>query len=386
MIVSICLSELYFKTEENYVSESVSYNFFKNISEFDKVFIAPVGNNYKPIPTSHNSVISRKEFIELPFFDSIKYFGLKYYLNRSFRLEVDKKFIDLINDSDIVWARNPSLASIIFSELALKHNKKLISHICADIESTWNTIKYKGVKKILAFFMSKFILYKLKNITKHQNTYTLCTGSKLYNQFSSFNKNINIFTDSIINENTFKTKKKIDSTFLYVGRLSVEKGILDLIEACKILEKKDINFSLDIIGFGSLEVKIKSLIQEYKLSNNINFIGSLPYEEVQNYYEKNSIFILPSYREGFPRVILEAWAHGMPVITTNVGGIKGLGQNRKNLLFVKVKHPNSIAKTMEELIINKQLQGQMQNYIIENRNSITFEYQKSLVLKCIKNI
>ena len=95
---------------------------------------------------------------------------------------------------------------------------------------------------------------------------------------------------------------------------------------------------------------------------------------------------MPSYREGFPRVMLEAWSYGMPVITTDVGGIKGLGQDRKNLLFVERMNPDSIAKGMEELIVNDDLKNKMQNFIKENRETITFEYQKEIMLSCIKKL
>lgn len=384
MSIPICLSELYFKKNSTYISQSVSYNFFKNIG-LPFTIIAPIGNDHLPLPTSENSIVEVTKFIELPYFNSIKSFALNYYFNKEFKNKVNKVFYTEINKSNIVWARNPSLASVIFSEFALKQNKILISHICADIEFSWKNPKYRGIQRFFALIISKFLLYKLKKISKHKNTYSLCTGSKIYNQFKPLNNNTKLFVDSLINKDHLKNKKEIKNNFLFVGRLNIEKGILDLIDACIILNKRNIDFNLDIIGFGDLEMEIKNIIKNNKLEKKINFIGSLPYKEVLSYYEKNSIFILPSNAdyEGFPRVILEAWAYGMPVITTDVGGIKGLGVANKNLIFVDRRDSKSIAKGMEKLITNSNLKIEMQNYITNHRDSITFEYQENIVLDII---
>jgi glycosyltransferase involved in cell wall biosynthesis len=389
MRLGILLSELFFKIKNFYVSKSVSYNFFKNFEEFDKIFMGPVGNGYKLVPDTYNAKIEAKEFIELPFFDSIYSFGIKYYFNFRYRKEVREIFLKFIENNDIIWARNPSLASIILSEMTLKNNKPLISHICADIEFSWKNPKYKGIKKVLAFLMSNYILYKLKKITKNSNTYTLCTGEKLFNQFKKLNEdNTYFFIDSLIRKNSLQKKSKLENNFLYVGRLTIEKGILDLIEACKFLVEKNIQFTLDIVGFGPLESKIKEIINLYNLESYINFIGYVSYNNLEMFYKRNSFFILPSNAdyEGFPRVILEAWSYGMPVITTDVGGIKGLGKHEKNVFFVERNNPVSIAKGMEKLINDELLKNKMKNYIVKNRDIITFEYQKKLVLNIVEKI
>lgn len=386
MAIPICLSELYFKKSSTYISQSVSYNFLKNM-DINITILAPVGNNHKDIPSSENSIVENTNFVELPYFNSIKSFALNYYFNNKFKTQINKIFYTQISKSNIVWARNPSFASIIFSELALKENKILISHICADIEFSWKNPKYKGIQKVFAYIMSKVLLYKLKKISKHKNTYSLCTGSKIFNQFKGLNSNTKLFVDSLIKQNELKDKNLIGNNFLFVGRLNIEKGILDLIDACIILNKRNVDFTLDIIGFGSLESEIKELINNYNLNKHINFVGSLPYKDVLKYYQKNSIFILPTNAdyEGFPRVILEAWSYGMPVITTDVGGIKGLGKNNKNLIFVDRKDSNSIAKGMEQVIKSSTLKREMQNYIKSHRNDITFEYQKNIVLDIIND-
>jgi glycosyltransferase involved in cell wall biosynthesis len=383
MILPVCLSETYSKSDSEYISESVSYNFFKK-SNINVKIIAPVIGTHEKFKNK-NSVVKENIFVELPYFNSIKSFAFNYYLNKKFRKKTDEIFIKQIDSSEIVWARNPSLASIIFSELALKKNKILISHICADIEYSWKNPKYKYHQKIFAYFMSKFILYKLQKITKNKNTYSLCTGTKLYKQFKCINKNTIQFVDSLIKESDLKSKETINNKFIFVGRLNIEKGILDLLKACEILKSRNINFSLDIIGFGNLKKDIEKLIRKNKLSNEINFIGSLAHNEVQKFYEKNSIFILPSNAdyEGFPRVILEAWAFGMPVITTNVGGIKGLGQDGKNLLFAERMNPLSIAGCMEKIILDKDLKKTMQEYIIKDRDKITIENQKQMIYELI---
>lgn len=385
--MTICLSEVYYDDGENYISQSVSYNFFNGFDELNTMFLSPVNRSTVPqIHTNKNSMIPKEKFIELPFFDSIKSFAKGFYFNKNYRRDTINKYKHAIDKSEIIWARNPSLASVIFSEMALKNNKKLISHICADIDSTWQIEKYKGINKLFAFLIAKFILYKLKKISSHHNTYTLCTGQLIYNQFKNFNRNVILFTDSIIKKEELKIKKTIDNTFIYVGRLNKEKGLYELIDACKILVNKQISFHLDIIGFGELENDIMLKLNEYNLGLYVSFVGSLEHDKIRNYYERNSILVIPSYREGFPRVILEAWSYGMPVICTNVGGISTYGLDKKNVYFVEVKNSNSLANAMIELIKNDILKSSMKTYIQNNREMVTIEYQQEIVHNILKKL
>ena len=119
-------------------------------------------------------------------------------------------------------------------------------------------------------------------------------------------------------DNSFRRQEKInDQTFvlLFVGRLIKEKGIVELIEACKIIKQNKIRFKLFCLGNGPLLGEIKQLIKDLGLENEILLVGQIPEEETKYYYSNCDILILPSYREGFPMAVFQAVAAGKPVIT-----------------------------------------------------------------------
>lgn len=111
---------------------------------------------------------------------------------------------------------------------------------------------------------------------------------------------------------------------LCVGRLTANKGQHVLIEACALLKKNGVAFHLTFVGDGedrdSLEDQVKSL----DLSENITFTGAMGQDRVKELYASADIFILPSFAEGVPVVLMEAMAMEIPVISTCITGIPEL--------------------------------------------------------------
>ncbi len=127
-------------------------------------------------------------------------------------------------------------------------------------------------------------------------------------------------------------EKKYDLVF--AARLEKNKGILNLIEAIRIIKKQKPDIKLLIIGSGPELGRIKLLVTHYKLQTNIIFSGWLEtLEDVARAYNSADIFINPSLNEGGPRVALEAMACGLPVITTKVGLMRDIINDRENGLF-----------------------------------------------------
>ncbi len=104
---------------------------------------------------------------------------------------------------------------------------------------------------------------------------------------------------------------------LFVGRLVDWKAVDIIIDAVTQCETKQI--ALTIVGSGAEEASLKKLVQQKQL-NNVRFAGFVPFESVDDYYQAADIFLLPSLRECGGAVVLEAMAHGLPVIATRWGG------------------------------------------------------------------
>ncbi len=105
---------------------------------------------------------------------------------------------------------------------------------------------------------------------------------------------------------------------LFVGRLIKEKNVDILIESIKEVSKEVPEIKAGIIGEGPEGEELKSLTKHLDLEDNIKFLGFLPdYDDVISYMKSSKVFVLPSTREGFGIVALEANACGTPVVTVN---------------------------------------------------------------------
>ncbi|MDT4291367.1 glycosyltransferase family 4 protein [Methylomonas sp. MO1] len=147
---------------------------------------------------------------------------------------------------------------------------------------------------------------------------------------------------------------------LFVGRLVEKKGVADLLGAYvllpEILRKQT---ELWIIGDGYERKKLESLARNIQHVNSIRFLGRIPNQQLPGYYAAADIFIAPSIidiqgdTEGQGVMLLEAMASGLPIITTNVGGISSVIAHGETGLLVNPGKPIEIAAAIEKLLNDK---------------------------------
>lgn len=161
----------------------------------------------------------------------------------------------------------------------------------------------------------------------------------------------------------FKKQFKLNAditTLLFVGRFIHPKGILDLIEACKILKNNFANFKLFCLGDGPLLEEVRALIKQYQLNENIHLTGHISENEARYYYANCDILILPTYHEeGFPMAVFQAVAAGKPVITTKIRAAADYLAANENCLWVEAKNVDQIAAKILTLIKDRPLQHKM---------------------------
>ncbi len=134
--------------------------------------------------------------------------------------------------------------------------------------------------------------------------------------------------------------------FLYLGRIMKEKGIDELLFACKQLREEGFSFHLDLVGF--FEDEYKAQIDELVSLGIATFHGFQ--ENPLPYYVKSDCVVLPSYHEGMSNVLLEAAAVGRPVITTDIPGCREAVVENRSGYLVKAKDPHSLLDAMKTFL------------------------------------
>jgi len=151
---------------------------------------------------------------------------------------------------------------------------------------------------------------------------------------------------------TFKPSLKRDSVFrvLFVGTLSIQKGIGYLIEAAKQLRSR----SFEVWLIGPVEPNMEPILRG--LPANIRYLGPIPKDKLPEYYSQASVFVLPSIQDGFGLVQAEAMACAVPVIATSNTGAADLFEDGSEGFIVPIRSPDAIADRLQRLLDDPGLQ------------------------------
>ncbi|MGB3849164.1 MAG: glycosyltransferase family 4 protein [Tunicatimonas sp.] len=137
---------------------------------------------------------------------------------------------------------------------------------------------------------------------------------------------------------------------LFLGRIGERKGVYDLLEVLRfhreVLQGK---YVLKLGGDGETE-KLQSLIKEYELEGSVKFIGFVTGPQKEQQLQAADVYLLPSHNEGLPISILEAMSFGLPVISTNVGGIPEVVVPHKTGLLIEAGDHTAIFEAIKFFI------------------------------------
>ena len=135
-----------------------------------------------------------------------------------------------------------------------------------------------------------------------------------------------------------------ERVIIFVGTLVPGKGVRYLIEAMGIIKEKQPETRLLIIGDGKERDSLEASVKRLNLEGWVTFAGRINNAKVPEYLAASDIFILPSLSEGFPNVIAEAMAAGLPVVTTNVRGLSEIVTDGRNGFLVEPENPAQLAE------------------------------------------
>jgi colanic acid/amylovoran biosynthesis glycosyltransferase len=150
-----------------------------------------------------------------------------------------------------------------------------------------------------------------------------------------------------------------------VARLVEKKGIPILIDACRILSMRGLDFRCDIIGKGALRGSLERMIRENDLTDRVRLLGPVRQQEIVAHYQRAHLLVLPCIvaedgnRDGLPVSIIEALACGVPVISTPITGIPEAVHDGVNGFIVPAGDTTSLADAIEKVLRNPQLHARL---------------------------
>lgn len=178
-----------------------------------------------------------------------------------------------------------------------------------------------------------------------------------------------------------RLRKENVFTFVFVGRIVRDKGVNELVEAfqhvhgvCKVR----------LLLVGRFEDRLDPVADETRRvmeeCDDIVCVGPQYGKDLLAYYAAADCFVFPSYREGFPNVVLEAGAMGLPSIVTDINGSREIIKNGVNGIIVPSKDATALAEAMERMMTDEMMRRQMAG---KAREMIASRFEQSYVRKCM---
>lgn len=345
-----------------YLNEIVKY--------YDKVcLLSPVNCNlddeskYEPIDVFKNVTVYGLPYSE-GYIDAVKYF-FKY----------KKAYAELSKKYDVVYARYP----IPFGWLQkhyFKDKKKIIHFVGDPIDTIVNNPNLPSFKKKLYTTFFKPENFMFMQACKKATVYT--NGLHIAERLKKNNIEAIPLVSSTLNDDDFYFEDKVIDVeaprIIYVGYLRKAKGVETVLKAFALLQKNKPNVKLTIVGHGESEAELKNLVTTQNIEN-VTFTGHIDSRiELNQLLRKHDIFCFASLSEGSPRVILEAMANGLAVISTPVGSLPSTFVEGEEILFADFNDESGLAKKLKELSndidqynhIRNRSYKKVTNYKIEN--------------------
>jgi glycosyltransferase involved in cell wall biosynthesis len=186
------------------------------------------------------------------------------------------------------------------------------------------------------------------------------------------------------NPELFSSEKSETSpfTFVFVGRLVGDKGINELIKAFKRLSDEHPDTHLVLVGGEeqNLDPIKQETKQEIELNPAINAVGDQ--KDVRPFYASANALVFPSYREGFPNVVIEAGAMGLPSIVTDINGSREIIIEGENGTIIPSKDAEALYQAMKWFVENPE---DVERMAANARPLIASRFEQSFVRSCLKD-
>lgn len=314
---------------------------------FDRVVVfAPVARRetvYRGFPIDEANV----RVAELPDFSThLSAAHSAVTLFRVFRRELDS--VDVIN------CRNTAPFGSMLYWLARRRGIPFFYHFTSD---PWEILnvgpKYAGLKGIAARALYRLAFVVQAHIMRQ--TFSFVNGAALQLRLRNVTLRMEPIISSTLTCDDFVVERSVDLhrpvRLLYVGYLKHMKGLEYLVEAMVLIRSEGVEAELSLVGEGPSAGELRERVHRYGLESAVRFHGFVADAgALHRHFDAADVFVFPSLSEGSPRVVLEALARGLPVISTPVGSVPEMLKDGESALFVPCRDARALAEAVIRLI------------------------------------
>lgn len=316
-------------------------------------------------------IISNYQIEEVPAFDIDKNVKIKY-LKQGLKPN-HKEFKEALKQLKLIKVLKEGIKAIKILYLRRSLMIKAIKNLNCDIAISTRHIH----SKLLGRYGSKNIIKIAQEHNNNGNTKYIkkvVKSLKNIDYFMPVSKQLtNMYTEKLRGKHTkcayiphcLKNYPNEISTLeakniISAGRLSKEKGFLDLIDVFEIVRKTNPDWHLTIAGDGQEREIIEEKIKQKKLENKVTLLGFLNEEELAKSFLKSSIYVMTSFSESFGLVLIEAESFGLPLIAFDTAeGPKEIIEHGKNGFLISNRNKEKMAEKICDLISNKELRNKI---------------------------
>lgn len=274
---------------------------------------------------------------------------------------------------DVIYITLPSPLGIIGYLVARTRKIPVVLDVEGDLETQYEAGRYRGVSRLASYGAVRLFEWSAQWMV--DRSVTITQGEALFRKHKrNGNHVLNIpwspmSRDAIVQRED--TCQELPVRLLFVGALLEKKGIFVLLDAVRLLLKEMSNFIVTYVGTGPFADELSRRVRDSGVSEYIRLRGGVYVEvDLLREFDAADLFVFPTYAEGFPRVIFEAMARGLPVIASRVSGIPGVVIDGRDALLVSPGSPREVAEAVLRIVRDPILRMEL----IRNGRRIAEEY------------
>jgi len=395
MKLSVFINQAFY-SQDGIVSTDLS--FVRYIESFSEVFdtieiLAPVADKSKN--QGHYICSKNLQLTPLPYYENVGNLA-----KRSIQIigPTVRTLNNALTDCDLLWIVGPHPLGWAAANAAKKQHCDAFYHIRGNILNDIK-VRFTGMKYYLAYGYAGYM--HLVSIYLCHRIPTLTVGKELLELYRHGAFHIDTMSPSLISSRVIEETRSLlhgganelslPIQLLFVGRPEPEKGLTYLFEALNTFNNEQgLNIRLAIVGEAQRgskqkEHNLKKLAHANKIDHLIDWKGYVSYgDELLQIYRQSDIFILPSLAEGIPKVLYEAMATGLPIVSTNVGGIPAIVEHEVDGLLIDAASSAALCNAIMRLSNDHELRQRLISHALSKAEGFTMERSRDEVINKVR--